>query len=140
MASCYRCLTYMRDRLEKQKIEYTDNTGKHEDGEIACVFTTLPLLGQKIRVIKYDNKLWFMSADLRRVIGIEHGGRFCEKAPEEMKKRVNIKGCDKLKRIISPDGLKLLIDKARWGRLFRYKFIINLFIEDFLEKQRNGVL
>ena len=79
-----------------------------------------------------------MSADLRRVIGIEHGGRFCEKAPEEMKRRVNIKGCDKLKRIISSDGLKLLVDKARWGRLFRYKFIINIFIEDFLEKQKAG--
>lgn len=81
-----------------------------------------------------------MSADIRRAIGIEHGGRFCEKAPEGMKKGVTIKGCDKLKRIISPDGLKLLIDKARWGRLFRYKFIINLFIQDFLEKQRTGTL
>lgn len=122
----------MKNREQKK------NNDEQGNEEVACIVAKMPLLKQDIRVVKYDNKLWLMSADLRRVIGIEHGGRFCEKAPEEMKRRVNIEGCDKIKRIISSDGLKLLVDKARWGRLFRYKFIINIFIEDFLEKQKAG--
>ena len=102
------------------------------------VFTT-SFCGVVIRVIKFEDKLWFLSADLRKALGMMHGGSFCEKAPEEMKRCIEIAGHQCLKRIISPEGLMFLADKAVRGKIYRHKVVIKKFIAGFLEEFGNRV-
>lgn len=95
------------------------------------IVKTISFLGREIRVVKCEDKFWFVSADLRKALGILHGGRFCEKAPEEMKRDINIKGHKKLKRIISPEGLKTLAKRAVRGKIYGLKLVINEFVDNF---------
>ena len=102
------------------------------------VFTT-SFRGEVIRVVKFEDKLWFVSADLRKALGIMHGGSFCEKAPEELKRCVDIAGHKQLKRIISPEGLMTLADRSVRGKIYKHKSVIKKFVDDFLEEFRNRV-
>jgi len=92
------------------------------------VFTTT-FAGKDIRIVKYEDKLWLLSLDMRKALNILHGGSFCEKAPEEVKRAVYFEGFKKVKRIISPEGLNILADKSVRGKIFRYRHVIKEFVK-----------
>lgn len=94
--------------------------------------------GESIRVVKFENRLWFVSGDLSNALGLTDSENFCEKVPEKMKRVINIEGTERFKRIILPEGVKLLAERAGGGKVFRYKSVIKEFFNDFLKKSGEG--